>query len=85
MWISVKDRLPIDPPRKVDVWRKGIGRYTDCICNPKSHACHPNGVPLATWSYMYADVHLGGPSVTHWMEMPEPPEETSDGTAIGPS
>jgi len=62
-WISVKDRLP-EPPAQCLVY--------------SAKASRPRGMETATyteWGWMTAAYF---PEVTHWMPLPEPPEEESD-------
>ena len=74
-WISVKDRLPEQPPNIVD--EKGRSWFTpdiDCIvCDGKSvfaaHYCFQNKF------FWYANSLHPLKNITHWMPLPEPPKE----------
>lgn len=72
MWISVLDSLPPEG-LYVDVWRRGYGRITDCLCYPRT-ATGRTGVPLASWTQRFGG-YAGGATVSHWMLIPSPPEE----------
>lgn len=73
-WISVKDRLPEQPPNIVD--EKGRTWFTpdiDCIVyDGKSvfaaHYCFQNKF------FWYADTMHPLKNITHWMEMPQSPK-----------
>ena len=73
-WISVKDRLPEQPPNIVD--EKGRSWFTpdiDCIVyDGKSvfaaHYCFQNKF------FWYADTMHPLKNITHWMPMPKPPK-----------
>ena len=61
-WISVKDRLP-DDGDKVISYRKELGFVTACI------------YLLGEFQYLdYGKFNPLGGVVTHWMPLPEPPE-----------
>lgn len=78
-WISVKERLPEDLPEN-----KGK-KVIPCIVALKS--CYPNGKEtiqkrqrqqvkdydgdLCGWEWS----RIGSSRITHWMPLPEPPEE----------
>lgn len=82
MWISVKDRLP-EMGHPVDIWRRGSGRLANCICYHLS-ITGSKGTPLAQWNMKYGG-YAGGATVSHWMEIPEPPtEELNDATRSRP-
>ena len=59
-WISVKDRLPPDQEEVL-------------VCTLAK-----NGVRNIDKGYLAIDhfIHRGRSQVTHWMPLPEPPEET---------
>lgn len=71
MWISVVDSLPREG-KCVDVWRRGVGRLPNCICHHKDIS-HASGTPRADWTQIYGG-YAGGATVSHWMEIPDPPE-----------
>ncbi len=75
MWISVKVRLP-EPDQRVDVWRRGTGRITDCVCHHRS-VTNDSGTSLASWYQRYGG-YAGGASITHWRPLPDPPSESGD-------
>ncbi len=62
-WISVSERLP-EPFVSV------LGYCPDEEPLPTVHECYVNGFGQWTSSVVY-----GMGTVTHWMEMPEPPED----------
>jgi len=62
-WISVEDSLP------------GVGYYLYLV------GCILDDIPVArfdgkTWTYGFDDGEIDG--VTHWMELPDPPQEESN-------
>lgn len=62
-WISVKERLPEDGQKIIAAFRDGGGRIVD-------QARYSNGeFDFASWAYVWGD------NVTHWMPLPQPPEE----------
>lgn len=78
-WISVKDRLPEELP-------ENTGRKTiSCLVALKS--CYPKGkatiqkrqrqwIPYYDGSFVgWEWSRIGAQRVTHWMPLPEPPEE----------
>ena len=77
-WISVKDRLPEQPPNIVD--EKGRSWFTpdiDCIVyDGKSvfaaHYCFQNKF------FWYADTMHPLKNITHWMPLPPTPKEDKD-------
>ena len=77
-WISVKDRLPEQPPNIVD--EKGRSWFTpdiDCIVyDGKSvfaaHYCFQNKF------FWYADTMHPLKNITHWMPLPPTPKEEKD-------
>ena len=72
-WISVDDRLPEQPPNRVD--EQGRSWFTpdiDCIVYDgenvfAAHYCFQNKC------FWYADTLHPLKNITHWMEMPQPP------------
>lgn len=71
MWISVQNRLP-EGDRLVDIWRNGEGRVHNCKCHRLS-VTGATEVPLAQWYQLYGG-YAGGATVTHWREIPGPPD-----------
>ena len=73
-WVSVKDRLPEQPPNRVD--EQGRSWFTpdiDCIVYDgenvfAAHYCFQNKC------FWYADTLHPLKNITHWMEMPQPPK-----------
>lgn len=71
-WISVKDRLPMEP-NDVRVFESigVIATDGDMVCQCNFDAGHGCGMPWAEWS-SYNDIHMR--KITHWMPLPEPPK-----------
>lgn len=67
MWIPVAERIP-RVGRLVDVWSRRMGRTANCYVD------HVNEEGAALW-YDRAGGYVGQQSVTHWMEIPDPPAE----------
>ena len=73
-WISVDDRLPEQPPNRVD--EQGRSWFTpeiDCIVYDgdnvfAAHYCFQNKC------FWYAGTLHPLKNITHWMEMPQPPK-----------
>ena len=73
-WISVKDRLPEQPPNRVD--EQGRSWFTpdiDCIVYDgenvfAAHYCFQNKF------FCYSDTLHPLKNITHWMEIPQPPK-----------
>lgn len=73
-WVSVNDRLPEQPPNRVD--EQGRSWFTpdiDCIvCDGENvfaaHYCFQNKC------FWYADTLHPLKNITHWMPMPQPPK-----------
>ena len=73
-WISVNDRLPEQPPNRVD--EQGRSWFTpdiDCIVYDgknvfAAHYC------LQNKCFWYADTLHPLKNITHWMEIPQPPK-----------
>lgn len=62
-WISVKERKPEDGQKIIATFRDNGGRVVD-------QARYNNGeFDFASWTYVWGD------NVTHWMPLPQPPEE----------
>lgn len=62
-WISVGQRLPEDGQKIIATFRDNGGRVVD-------QARYNNGeFDFASWAYVWGD------NVTHWMPLPQPPEE----------
>jgi hypothetical protein len=62
-WISVKERLPEDGQKIIATFRDNGGRVVD-------QARYNNGeFDFASWAYVWGD------NVTHWMPLPQSPEE----------
>ena len=74
VWISVKDRLPSEYGNYIAFCE---GEVMECTYAPPKTGMIPG------WSTCDANgIHfLGEKSVTHWMEMPEPPKE-EQGNAV---
>lgn len=79
-WISVKDRMPAEPRQVlVRFLRPRFGVPTECYetgyfedaepCAESCKKCVDYG-----WLYWRDNKHIGHP-VTHWMPLPEPPED----------
>ena len=73
-WISVKDRLPVQPHNRVDEQ----GRYwftpdIDCIVYDGKivFAAHYS---FQNKSFWYSDTLHPLKNITHWMPLPEPPK-----------
>ena len=74
-WISVKDRLPEQPPNRVD--EQGRSWFTqdiDCIVYDGKivFAAHYSFQNKFFW---YSDTLHPLKNITHWMPLPEPPED----------
>ena len=73
-WISVDERLPVQPPNRVD--EQGRSWFTpdiDCIVYDgenvfAAHYCFQNKC------FWYADTLHPLKNITHWMEIPQPPK-----------
>jgi hypothetical protein len=62
-WISVGERLPENGQKIIAAFRDGGGLIVD-------QARYSNGeFDFASWAYVWGD------NVTHWMPLPQPPEE----------
>lgn len=62
-WISVGERLPEDGQKIIAAFRNGGGLIVD-------QARYRNEeFDFASWAYVWGD------NVTHWMPLPQPPEE----------
>ena len=62
-WISVKKRFPEDGQKIIAAFRNEGGLVVD-------QARYSNGeFDFASWAYVWGD------NVTHWMPLPQPPEE----------
>ena len=62
-WISVKERLPEDGQKIIATFRNEGGLIVD-------QARYSNGeFDFASWAYVWGD------NVTHWMPLPQAPEE----------
>lgn len=79
-WISVKDRLP--PMEKcVLVFCKGKSEHTQSVrtitemsdINRFNYKCKTEPYWREPWDFFYANY-----DITHWMPLPEPPEENED-------
>jgi hypothetical protein len=62
-WISVKDRLP-----------EKLCNYLVC-CFETEYPTHNNHICLSTWTRSYGFLGADDYTITHWMPLPEPPEE----------
>lgn len=71
-WISVKERLPEEE------WKKYLALYND---DGLEIICMIAGAKIATSLYYdgtgFRDCFFDYLPVTHWMYLPEPPEEVS--------
>ena len=73
-WIPVTERLPVQPPNRVD--EQGRSWFTpdiDCIVYDgenvfAAHYCFQNKC------FWYADTLHPLKNITHWMKMPQPPK-----------
>lgn len=62
-WISVKEQLPENGQKIIAAFRDGGGLIVD-------QARYSNGeFDFASWAYVLGD------NITHWMPLPQPPEE----------
>ena len=74
-WIPVTERLPVQPPNRVD--EQGRSWFTtgiECIVYDSenvlaAHYCFQNKC------FWYADTLHPLKNITHWMPLPEPPKE----------
>lgn len=77
-WISVKDRLPTSVVNKVLVCCKngyvGFGHYED-YKNTKTWFNLESGKAFTDWNLGDDEA---GYTVTHWMPLPEPPNERTN-------
>lgn len=73
-WISVEDRLPEQPPNRVDAQgRSWFTQDIDCIVYDgkivfAAHYCFQNKC------FWYADTLHPLNNITHWMPLPQPPK-----------
>lgn len=73
-WIPVKDRLPEQPPNRVDAQgRSWFTQDIDCIVYDSkivfaAHYCFQNKC------FWYADTLHPLNNITHWMPLPQPPK-----------
>ena len=81
-WISVDDRLPVQPPNRVD--EQGRSWFTqdiDCIVYDGKivFAAHYSFQNKFFW---YSDTLHPLKNITHWMEMPQPPKGVNDAESV---
>lgn len=73
-WISVEDKLPEQPPNRVDAQgRSWFTQDIDCIVYDgkivfAAHYCFQNKC------FWYADTLHPLNNITHWMPLPQPPK-----------
>ena len=73
-WISVEDKLPEQPPNRVDAQgRSWFTQDIDCIVYDNkivfaAHYCFQNKC------FWYADTLHPLNNITHWMPLPQPPK-----------
>lgn len=73
-WISVEDKLPEQPPNRVDAQgRSWFTQDIDCIVYDSkivfaAHYCFQNKC------FWYADTLHPLNNITHWMPLPQPPK-----------
>ena len=73
-WVSVNDRLPVQPPNRVD--EQGRSWFTpdiDCIVYDGENVFAANYC-FQNKCFWYADTLHPLKNITHWMEMPQPPK-----------
>ena len=76
-WISVEDRLP-EKNKKVLIWIEGYSAHSGMHWTRKGYwLCPWHG---DRWAEAFMDkacehLDMGFAEVTHWMPLPEPPEE----------
>jgi hypothetical protein len=77
-WISVKDRLPLKPSADI-VFEQQEYLVTDGVIVGVCDFQRGNGAgnPWASWG-MYGYGGLPRQSITHWMELPQPPNQEKD-------
>lgn len=77
-WISVKDALPM-LDEEVLVYAIGkiepfIGKHVFALCNRYIQCVFPSAPGYIMWSSPWQYFHTDY-EITHWMPLPEPPEE----------
>lgn len=80
-WISVKDRLPdVDKTESQFETTTVIAFMPDCRVNPMRYErAYVRGKTVRRWKWMWDALYYGD-KITHWMPLPEPPKEATDGT-----
>ena len=68
MWVSVEDRLPDDGP--VLIWTEGKSKTVSFHAGGGNYNGDKRWVPLGA--------RLKDWGITHWMPLPDPPQESSD-------
>lgn len=71
-WISVKDRLP-DEEENVLVWKKGYSQMGAFRVSDRRGL--ENFYLINDWGWGERDIVLKLDGVTHWMPLPETPNE----------
>lgn len=72
-WISVKDRLPMEPSHSVVYENLGVLATDGFVVHECSFlAGHGAGKPWVGWS-QYNNIE--GSAITHWQPLPPPPAE----------
>ena len=82
-WISVNERLPeVDPSKKGKYYNVPVSIRVLCVCKQKSGKVMVKEGYCEFYSNGRVFWRIPGSidSVTHWMYLPEPPEEEEDET-----